>query len=294
MATNPMQKKARTSFLLGVLVTLIVAVLIIALLFVQLNKLQEEKKAIESSYKMVVSVKSDIKSGESLLDKVETKQVTSDSIPTDAISMATITEETVAKVDLAKGTVLSQSVITTTEDKTTADVREQQYNMVLLPEQLQEEDYIDIRLMLPSGHDYIVVAKKLIKRQEEETIWINMTEDEILTMSNAIVEAYKISGSKLYATKYVDAGNQPKATPTFPVSREVLELINNDPNIVENAKQGLWRRYNEAQQNQRNNVLNPTIQSIDDQTKQSNLESNLNEEITKTKESRKDYIDGMY
>lgn len=293
MAINPMQKKARTSFLLGVLVTLVLAMIIIAILFIQLNKLQEEKKTLEATYKTVVSVKSDIKSGESILDKIETKRVTNDAVPTDSISMGNVTEDMVAKVDLAKGTVLSASVVATKEEQTTADVREQQYNMILLPEQLEEEDHIDVRLMLPSGQDYIVVSKKRIIRQEEETIWINMSEDEILTMSNAIVEAYKVSGSKLYATRYVDAGNQAKATPTYPVSREVLELINNDPNVVETAKQGLWRRYNEAQQNQRNNVLNPTLESIDAQTKQSNLETNLSDEITKTKESRKDYIEGM-
>ena len=293
MAINPMQKKARTSFLLGVLVTLIVAMIIVALLFIQLNKLQEEKKKLEATYKTVVSVKSDIKSGESISDKIETKRVTSDAVPTDALSMSNVTEDMIAKVDLAKGTVLSSSVVVLTEEQITADVREQQYNMILLPEELVEEDYIDVRLMLPTGQDYIVISKKRIKKQEEETIWINLSEDEILTMSNAIVEAYKISGAKLYATRYVDAGNQAKAAPTYPVSREVLELINNDPNVVEVAKQGLWRRYNEAQQNQRNNVLNSTLQSIDEQTKQSNLETNLNDEITKTKETRKDYIDGM-
>lgn len=293
MATNPMQKKARNSFLLGVLVTLIFAVAAIALLIVQLNKLQEEKKTLEASYKTVVSVKSDIKSGEALADKVSTITVPSDAIPSDAITMGDIDENTIAKVDLSRGTVLSTSVIAISGEETTSDIREQQYNMILLPETLEEQDYIDIRLMLPSGQDYIVIAKKCVKRQEEETIWVNMSEDEILTMSNAIVEAYKISGSKLYATKYVDAGNQEKATPTYPVSREVLELINNDPNIVETAKQGLWKRYNEAQQNQRNNVLNTTLQAIDDQTKQSNLETNLSDEITKTKQTRQDYLEGM-
>ena len=35
MATNPMQRKARNSFLLGVLVTLLIATLVIALLLIQ-------------------------------------------------------------------------------------------------------------------------------------------------------------------------------------------------------------------------------------------------------------------
>ena len=37
MATNPMQRKARNSFLLGILVTLIISGIIIAFLFIQLN-----------------------------------------------------------------------------------------------------------------------------------------------------------------------------------------------------------------------------------------------------------------
>ena len=47
MATNPMQRKARNSFLLGMLVMLLISGIIIALLFVQLmNKTKKEKNKI--------------------------------------------------------------------------------------------------------------------------------------------------------------------------------------------------------------------------------------------------------
>ena len=39
MATNPMQRKARNSFLLGVLTTLVLAAIVIALLILQLKNL---------------------------------------------------------------------------------------------------------------------------------------------------------------------------------------------------------------------------------------------------------------
>ncbi len=45
------------------------------------------------------------------------------------------------------------------------------------------------------------------------TVWLNLTEDEILNMSCAIVEAFQIPGSKLYATKYTEPGMQDAATP---------------------------------------------------------------------------------
>lgn len=291
MATNPMQRKARNSFLLGMLVTLLLAGIIIGLLFMQLIKLQEEKRAQAASIKQVLVVSGDIKSGDTLEGKVTTKTISGEAIPNDIITMADITETTIAKIALARGTILTKTNIEDSAEKTTPDIREQQYNMVVLPQELEENDFIDIRLSIPTGQDYIVVSKKKIKRHDEENIWVNMAEEEILAMNNAIVEAYTMNGAKLYATRYVDAGIQPKATPTYPVKREVLELINSDPNVIETARTALWQRYNQAQQDQRNNVINSAIREVE-QGRQ-NIESRVQEEITKSKESRKNYLEGM-
>ena len=43
MAMNPMQKKARTSFLLGMLLTLVITGIIIGLLIAQLSKIKKEE-----------------------------------------------------------------------------------------------------------------------------------------------------------------------------------------------------------------------------------------------------------
>ena len=48
MATNPMQRKARNSFLLGMLVMLLIAGAVIALLFMQL--MQQSKKSKQYLY----------------------------------------------------------------------------------------------------------------------------------------------------------------------------------------------------------------------------------------------------
>ena len=39
MASNPMQRQARNSFLLGMVLTLIIAAIIVALIFMQIKKL---------------------------------------------------------------------------------------------------------------------------------------------------------------------------------------------------------------------------------------------------------------
>ena len=44
MATNPMQKKARNSMLLGIVIGLLIGCVIIAFLFIQLTNLQKQIK----------------------------------------------------------------------------------------------------------------------------------------------------------------------------------------------------------------------------------------------------------
>ena len=65
MAMNPMQKKARTSFLLGMLLTLVITGIIIGLLILQLSKMKQEQAA--KVYQKVYVLNSDVISGDVLL-----------------------------------------------------------------------------------------------------------------------------------------------------------------------------------------------------------------------------------
>ncbi len=46
---------------------------------------------------------------------------------------------------------------------TSDDVRKQEYNVIVLPTQIQTGDYVDIRLSMPNGQDYIVASKKNVE-----------------------------------------------------------------------------------------------------------------------------------
>ena len=76
-----------------------------------------------------------------------------------------------------------------------------------------------------------------------DTIWANLSEEEILHMSCAIIEAAKIPGSKIYANKYTDPGMQKAATPTYIVNSETLTQLRNDPNILEKSMNEIASRY---------------------------------------------------
>ena len=82
---------------------------------------------------------------------------------------------------------------------------------------------------------------------------------------------------------------QTAAITTYTPSREVAELINDNPNIIDRAKSELSSRYNA---NQRNNVINQAIQN-NAENGDENVSSAVEEEITTTKENRKDYLDGL-
>ncbi|MBQ2938362.1 MAG: hypothetical protein IJE05_05775 [Clostridia bacterium] len=357
MATNPMQRKARNSFLLGILVTLIVAGAIIAFLIIQLKNYKEKEEEEQANSVKVWVLSQDVISGQIITTDMLTQQVTNKNlVPSNAIGDMSILsnysledkegneiiteyknnkstlylskegkkyelkEETetgnyymeeddekkyieftevpiIAKVDMNKNTIITVDMINKSNEKTTDDLRKQEYNMLVLPSQLQTGEYIDIRLSLPSGQDYIVVSKKQVEIPQvggidvEDSIWVKMAEDEIITMNNAIVDAYRILGSKLYVTTYTEAGTQNAATPTYVPSREVALLIQSDPNIIETARNELIARYNNNAST-RNDVLNPSINSNGEDGDE-NLKTKVEESITDSKENRKEYLDSL-
>jgi len=291
MAINPMQRKTRNSILLGIVIGLLIGTIVIVLLFLQLTKLQKQMEADKQATRTVFVLASDVKSG----DKIDStmlvqKQVLQDVVPTDYITLADITENTISKLDLTKGSVLSRTLITETDEKVTDDLREQEFNMIILPQRIEVGAYVDIRLRLANGQDYIVISKKCVNNVTEDTIWMNLYEEEILAMSNAIVEAYKMTGAKLYATTYVEPGNQGSAIPTYMPSAQVINLINSDKNITEEARRGLAERYTAEIRARRENDINSQLNSYSEEAK-TNLEANVEQEITNSKEARREYID---
>ena len=359
MASNPMQRQARNSFLLGMVVTLIIAAIIVALLFMQIKNLNKTIKSNQEEMVSVYVVSKDVKSGQAITsDMFKQATVKKSGVPANATSnIATMLQNyslcdksgnniytdadgslfmnpengskvivykedstgkyytqanggtknyievtqkpLIAKVDMKANTVIASSFIARSDDIDTDDVRIQEYNSFVLPVDLFTGDYVDIRLLLPSGQDYIVSSKKLVTIPNvngeylTDTIQVKMSEEEILSMSNAIVEAYRIDGAKLYATKYSDAGLQETSSPTYVVSDEVAKLIESDPNIVSTAMAALSARYNAnngALKNMRSQGINGALSNYG---KDENVSQKMEESITSTKEARQQYLQSL-
>ena len=64
------------------------------------------------------------------------------------------------KIAVPSGTIVTKDMIQDSTDLLSDTQRIQEYNMILLPSHLKNGDYVDIRLSLPNGQDYIVLSKK--------------------------------------------------------------------------------------------------------------------------------------
>lgn len=298
MASNPMQRKSRNSFILGVLIAVLVMGAIVAVLLLKIKNMQAKEDDRLANLIKVYALNTDVKSGDtldaSMLVQVETDK---NAAPTDAIKGTALTENSIAKIDLSKGMILTASMVAESDNPTTSDLRLQEYNMLRLESQIAQDDYIDVRLRLPNGLDYIVVSKKRVEIPQingvdsENTIWIKLTEDETLAMSNAIVEAYKLEGAVLYTAKYVEPGTQEKATPTYIPSAEVVNLVTQNPNVVQEAKTAMYNRYQQFTSN-RNNI-NSQLGAVDEDEAKSKVTTGTTTEVTTAQDQRKSYLDAL-
>lgn len=296
--TNPMQRKAKNSFLLGVLLTMLVMGVIVGLLFLKIMNMQKAENERLANQKQVYVLSQDVKSGDKV-DSANLKTITVDNaaVPSNAITPGSLTEYTVAKIDLKKGTTITAGMITESSEETTADLRMQEYNMIKLSTQLATNDYIDIRLRMPSGLDYIVVSKKSVEipviggEESSNTIWVKLSEAETLAMSNAIVEAYTMNGAMLYTTTYTEPGMQDAATPTYVPSANVQNLMNQNPNILQEAKNALFTRYNSTSSIRTNNI-NGELSQYQEEA-QGNISNGVSSEVTSAQEQRKSYLDAL-
>ena len=370
MATNPMQRKSRISFILGMLLMFIIAALVVAFLYMKIKNQETEIKKYQTSSSSVYVLNQNVKSGQVLTTSMFTKQtVTKLAIPSNATSdivttlasyslstkdgmtiyynpgTATNSEDpayyyvgsandkkpiyiidgqgkenyatflqaadkayyytdanktqkrdieisenaVVAKVDMNANTVLTSSLVSRTADIVTNDLRKEEYNVISLPVDLEPGEYVDVRLMLPTGQNYVVVSKKKVTipvvngQYLPDTIQMNLTEEEILILSSAIVENFKIKGSKLYATRYTEAGMQEAATMTYYPNNEVQDAIQNNPNIVIKAIQGILKNREQIRKS-----INASANQ--NESTEENFSTKTETSITSTLEQRKNYL----
>ena len=342
MAMNPMQRKSKNSFLLGMLVTMILAGGAIAFLIFQMKDINEKMAYAESGSVYVLS--QDVKSGQIITSDMLTKIKIHPSMePSNSKSvMAFFSGDlfdqngnkifgdaegglyyedeqgnaidifrgnngkyyvkngnsnvevqisgspVIAKIDIAANTPVTTEMLTHKESAITKDVRLEEYNMLVLPTTLENGEYIDVRLVLPTGQNYIVISKKEVKRCDLTNIWLEVSEDEIMTMNSAIIESYIMTGAQLYVNRYVEPGLQTASIPTYPVSQAVNEAIKANPNILSEVLANYQSRINPASRQAIESEISKYAAD-----KKDNIETGVEESALKALEARTEYIENL-
>lgn len=153
--------------------------------------------------------------------------------------------------DTAEGSRLMEGSVYEGEP-ITDDMRFHKYTFINLTDRMKKGDYIDIRISFPNGADFVLLSKKQIQDitwpeegAGENAVWLHVSEEEILRLSSAAVEAFLNDGCKIYAVMYIEK-NQKAAIMNYKVNDVVAQLIEDDPNIVERAENVLeWQLWNE-------------------------------------------------
>ena len=255
MAMNPMQRRARNSFLIGFLIALIIMAVVVMAMVKKINDLNSTITSLKGKQQDYLVASKNLESGMEVtiddftIEKVQTKVDKSEVIDENDFKYLNkdgeeiqkvdkdgnpVSKKIMMKIDVPAGTIVTKNMIEEYEDQLTDTDRIREFSMISLPSQLKNGDYIDIRLSIPNGQDYIVLSKKKVLGTNATTIWIKLNELEIELMNSAIVENYTMNGSRLYAIEYIEPGTQKESIPTYVASESTIELMANNPNILDN------------------------------------------------------------
>lgn len=237
----------RKKFNLMIRIVVILAIVLIAaivIIFLGKNKIDGYKEQIndyvyeiESNRQVVYVVKDgmEVQQGDALIAEGDDANVMRQEIYSGLEPDYYVTDEdigSVAVIDIPTGQPIMKNMVTSLY--ITHDTREYEIGVVSLMVDQQVHDYIDVRIMFPNGEDYLVLAKKQINKivLDSSLIYCYLNEEEILRLASATVDAFTMTGAKIYATRYVESNLQKEATPDYLVSAATIDRMVADPNIV--------------------------------------------------------------
>ncbi len=239
-----MKKKAlrKKLTIAGIAVAALVFIALIVVIILGKKKLDTTKTELDNlnqelidNQRLVYVASKEIVKGEKIEENVNVMQ---QQIYTGLPESSYMTSDQLGQtaiVDVAPYEPIMSNMIT--EIEVTKDLRWYEVAVANLMLTQKNYDVVDVRIMFPNGEDYTVLPKKTITDLLLDTnvFTVQANEDEIMRMASAIVDAYTTTGARIYTTKYVESNIQEESIPNYPVKPEVLDLINKDPNILEQA-----------------------------------------------------------
>ena len=189
--------------IIGIAITLIWSISVV-------NSYKEgtNKEYIANYTTEIAMLNRDVIQGETITDDMLTyARVHIKSKPTNVVGTEIVGQ--IAKYNIPANIPLVATMFGT--EIVSVDERIQEVNTVNLPSDLENDDYIDIKIKMASGVEYVVIPQIKVEEVRGTTILLHLNEEDLYYLNSAIVDTYlSDGGSILYGVKYVDEDTQIK------------------------------------------------------------------------------------
>ena len=135
------------------------------------------------------------------------------------------------KVETNTGTTLTTDLLMDSNDEVMKYTRD--IPLQYLPVGTKEGDYLDFRMLFPTGEEYQVISHKRIESIAGTLISVKMTEEELQLYNAAMIDfgVYSGKGLVFYVTKYLEPGVATDTLAFYPVQHEAESMIMYNPNV---------------------------------------------------------------
>lgn len=144
------------------------------------------------------------------------------------------------RIGLSADTVINRDTVTTTE--LSDDLRLLDVVVNNVPVGLKPDTYVDIRITLPLGEDFIAMAHKKVYAINNGVLKVAVSEKDIHTYNSMLIDSLLYPGTSLYAVEYVEGGAQKAADVYYPVSNNILAIAQKDPNLLDAIKSDMIQK----------------------------------------------------
>ena len=143
----------------------------------------------------------------------------------------------VFKIGVNAGTPLMSNM--TMEEVLDDDMRDRDITLDRVTVGLRVGDYIDIRITMPYGDEYVVIPHKRVYAINENTIKLYLSEYEWALYQGAMIDYYlnESYGCTIYADRYIEPGLQNAAIAYYAPPSNIAAMIAKNPNILDDVRE---------------------------------------------------------
>lgn len=208
----------------------------------QVTQLQAKLDAV-GTFTDVFTVKADVKMGAEIKDTDLTLQtVPTSSVPTNVITDKATLVGKYFRIGFGPGQTLTSDLVM--GDEYVGAVYDRDVFLDSIPVGTQVGDYVDIRVVLPGGEEFIAFSHKRVNARYENATKMRFDEADLWIYTSMMADRalYKSVGLKIYATKYTDPGAHDKVVAYYPVRREVVDIMNISANLTDTQRSNMWNQ----------------------------------------------------